>query len=199
MRESTSSHGNGATRRDAHRRWVLAAVDAFEQRLVRFAVRLLRDEEAARDVVQHAFLQLCRQTPGKVKSLEDSAMLARWLFSVARNRAMDLLRQQRKRPSLNGELADDWIGGDQDPAQASEQQEMGQLLLGLVEQLPDAQRESVLLWAEGWNSSEIGEITSRTPATVRVHLHKAFKTLRDHPVVKCLDETRTEAAGKGQR
>ena len=62
------------------------------------------------------------------------------------------------------------------------------MLLSLVDHLPHAQRESVLLWAEGWTAKEIAEITERAPATVRVHLHKALKALREHAAVRKLQE-----------
>lgn len=171
-----------------HRTWVLSAVETFEQRLVRFALRLLGDEESARDVVQHAFLQLCRQTPEKAKELGEGEVVSRWLFSVVRRRTIDLYRQNERQPTVNGELTTESVSSDNGPAYALQQKELGELMLELVDHLPHAQRESVLLWAEGWTAKEIAEITDRAPATVRVHLHKAFSTLRGHAAVRKLQE-----------
>mgnify|MGYP002626610064 CR=1 FL=1 len=84
--------------RQAHHAWVIAALEQHEQRLVRFAVRLLGDEETARDVVQHAFLQLCRQPLGKANELGTGEAVARWLFCVIRRRAYDLFRRKQSRP-----------------------------------------------------------------------------------------------------
>ena len=175
--EKPAAHGADA------RAWVMAAVEEYEQRLVRFAARLLRDQDAARDAVQHAFLQLCRQRPEKI-----DGHLGQWLFRTTRNRAVDLLRKQGRQPIsadglANGELLDQLFSGDCDPAEFAAEEELGRIVLDVVDHLPDAQRESVLLWAEGWTSKEIAKITTRAPATVRVHLHKAFKTLREHPTV----------------
>jgi RNA polymerase sigma-70 factor (ECF subfamily) len=72
------------------------------------------------------------------------------------------------------------------PYERCEQADLGRKLLALVDRLPDAQRECVLLWLEGWSGREIGDITNRTHATVRVHLHKAFTSLREHPEVRRL-------------
>lgn len=171
-----------ASQPTSQRAWVMSAVDTYERRLVRFAARLLGDEEAARDVVQHAFLQLCRQRPEKIDE-----RLGPWLFTAVRNRAFDLLRQRRQQPLGDGAQLDDMPGDDCDPACVLESRELGDLLLALVEKLPDAQRETVLLWLEGHSGVEIANITGCEKSTTRVHLHKAFKTLREHPAVRKIE------------
>src|SRR5262245_52162348 len=75
------------------REWVLAALDQLEGRLLRYAQRLLGGSQVAsatdesRDVVQFVFLRLCDQSPEKIGD-----RLAQWLYTVCRNRAMDVLR-----------------------------------------------------------------------------------------------------------
>src|SRR5439155_5640299 len=74
--------------RDSDRReWVLAALDQFEARLLRYAQRLLGNLDESRDVVQFVFLRLCDQSPAKIGD-----RLAQWLYTVCRNRALDVLR-----------------------------------------------------------------------------------------------------------
>jgi RNA polymerase sigma-70 factor (ECF subfamily) len=174
--------------RDEHRAWVMAAVAAYEQRLVRFAARLVRDEHSARDIVQHTFLKLCGETEERI-----GEKLAQWLFTVCRNRAMDGLRLRRSEVSLdeahfdgNGRLGGTLALRDGDPAEICAARELGERLLTLVETLPEAQRETLLLWLEGWSSPQVAEITGRQPATIRVQLHTALKSLRQHPRVRAL-------------
>ena len=69
------------------REWVLAVLDEFEGKLLRYAQRLLGNPDEARDVVQFVFLRLCDETPD---NLDDR--LAQWLYTVCRNRALDVLR-----------------------------------------------------------------------------------------------------------
>jgi RNA polymerase sigma-70 factor (ECF subfamily) len=161
--------------------WLLAAVSQYEQRLVRFATALVRDEQAARDVVQHAFLELCRRSPADI-----GGHLAQWLFTACRNKAIDVLRQRRRTVSFPDNAAGDLFDGGLSPDELCEQADLGRKLLSLVDRLPDSQRECVLLWLEGWTGGEIGDITGRTHGTVRVHLHKAFTSLRQHPDVRRL-------------
>ena len=69
------------------REWVLAALDQYEGRLLRYAQRLLGNLDEARDVVQFVFLRLCNQLPDQIDD-----RLAQWLYTVCRNRALDVLR-----------------------------------------------------------------------------------------------------------
>ena len=71
------------------RQWVLEAVDQYEVRLLRFAARLLGDEDAARDAVQQAFLQLCGQSAQRLRG-----RVGPWLFAVCRHYAIDVLRKR---------------------------------------------------------------------------------------------------------
>lgn len=174
--------------RDEHRAWIMAAVEAYEQRLVRFAARLVRDEHAARDAVQHTFLKLCGEQADRIGNT-----LGQWLFTVCRNRAIDGLRSRRGHvsldevePHVNGRASGTLTLREDDPAEICESRELGELLLLLVDTLPEAQRETLLLWLEGWNGPQIAEITGRQASTVRVQLHVALKALREHPRVRAM-------------
>ena len=166
---------------DDRRGWVLSVLDEYEARLTRFAARLLGDEEAARDVVQHAFLRLCDQSPGELRD-----RVAQWLFTVCRNRAVDVLRTRGRTTSLDNVDARASLATDQDPAAAVEREELYRRLTALVAGLPANQREAVDLWAEGFTHGQIAEITGRTEGNVRVLVHRALKTLRRHPVARQL-------------
>ena len=68
----------------------------YESALVGYAYTILHDVDLARDAVQDTFLKLYQQNPGKV----DSTGLKAWLFTVCRNRCLDMLRK-RKRTSIS--------------------------------------------------------------------------------------------------
>src|SRR5215813_7475985 len=71
--------------------WIAEALARYEAPLLRFAARLLRDGDRARDTVQETFLQLCEQDRATVEG-----HLAAWLFRVCRNRALDLRRKETR-------------------------------------------------------------------------------------------------------
>ena len=163
------------------RRWVLSVLEAHEGRLTRFAARLLGDEETARDVVQHAFLRLCQQSPEQLRD-----RVTQWLFTVCRNRAVDILRARQRTVSLAETHVQMEPGAELDPAVAAERHDLYRRLNGLVAELPPNQREAVDLWAEGFCYREIAEITGHSEGNVRVLVHRALKTLRQHPLARGL-------------
>ena len=158
------------------RQWVLAAVADHEAALRRYAARMLRDEHAAADAVQHVFLQLCRQTPERI-----GGRLAPWLFQVCRNKVLDMLRRRQRMEPL-AEAACPAVTAD--PAAAAEEADLTQQLEAMLRCLPDGQREALALWSEGLPYQQIAAVTGQSEGNVRVMVHRAFKRLRENRVVR---------------
>lgn len=173
---------------ETRREWVLAALDQYEVRLLRYALRLLGgDLDAARDAVQHAFLKLCGESQASI-----DGRLAAWLFRVCRNRAVDHLRQAGREQSVGWAVPteDETVGTAHPtdrrpgPAEAIESRELAACLRELVAELPATQREALDLWCEGFSYREIAEIISRQEGHVRVLVHRGLTNLRQHPRVR---------------
>src|SRR5688500_14616436 len=173
----------------ARQEWVLAALDRFEERLLRYTQRMLGDLDAARDVVQFAFLRLCDEEPGEI-----GERLAQWLFTVCRNRALDVLRASGKeksngtshlvRPDASVSRTEAQPSREPDPADFAEQADLHFLLRVLINHLPANQREAIDLWAEGFSYAEISNILECQEGNVRVLVHRGLKTIREHPQVQ---------------
>jgi RNA polymerase sigma-70 factor, ECF subfamily len=169
------------------REWVLAALDQYESRLLRYAQRLLGNLDEVRDVVQFVFLQLCDQSPEEIDD-----RLAQWLYTVCRNRALDALR---RKGGVGWASPTDQIKGgghsppcsrEDDPAGLAEQAELHALLRILIEELPANQREALDLWADGFSYQQIASIIDRQEGHVRVLVHRGLKALRELPQVRAL-------------
>src|SRR5438876_12320160 len=94
--------------------WVRAAVDRYAGPLTRYAALITGDPEQARDVVQDTFVRLCDEKPGTV-----NAHLSQWLFTVCRNRALDVQRKEsRMKPLSELEMS---ASPDPSPAAQAEQ------------------------------------------------------------------------------
>ncbi len=172
---------------------MLASVEQYELPLLRYAARMGLDLDLARDCVQHAFLQLCSQSPASLTSGAGP-----WLYRVVRNRAIrstaadtarDPVRRaarRRTRTSQRHRAASDHPTAqrESDPGERSADRELYSLLRGLVAELPAATRELVLLWADGMSHRDIAEVTDRSEGNIRVQLHRAFARLREHTVVR---------------
>lgn len=163
----------------SQKEFVLAALNTFERPLTAYATRLNHgDLHAARDAVQHTFMQLCKQPMAKVAS-----KLAPWLYTVCRNRILDELDSKHQRLTKSDVGFDAVDASATDPAAQFEVDEILQLLRKLFACLPEPEREAIELWSHGFDASEIAEITSKKPGTIRVNLHRAIKRLRQHPEV----------------
>ena len=153
--------------------WVRAAVAQYETPLLRYALRLCRDLEAARDIVQDTFLKLCRAPRPEVEP-----HLAQWLYTVCRNRALDVVRKEGRMNHVHTEVAD--MASDRPPPAAPvERAEAYGRVLALLATLPPRQQEVIRLkFQEGLSYKEIAGITQLTANHVGVIIHEGIKTLR---------------------
>jgi RNA polymerase sigma factor (sigma-70 family) len=159
-----------------HESWVRDAVARFEGPLTLYAARLLRDAEAARDVVQETFLKLCASDRS---AIEDH--LAEWLFTVCRNRALDVLRKEQRMSQLREEQVHRCLSPDPAPIEVAERRELGQRVLELLEALPANQREVLRLkFQNGFSYQEISRISGQSISNVGYLIHAGIKTLRGY-------------------
>jgi RNA polymerase sigma factor (sigma-70 family) len=140
---------------DKNSTWIPQALEQYEARLLRYAARLLGDNEAARDIVQETFLELCKTRRSRVEE-----QLTPWLFRVCRNRAFDLRRKEKRVQALSEEQSQNIESPEPSPQAAIETSQGAQALLGMVQKLPDNQKEIVFLrFQSGLSYKEISEVT----------------------------------------
>lgn len=147
-----------------------------EQALIRYAFSLLRDLEAARDVVQDCFFRLCQQEPESVQSHTKA-----WLFKVCRNRALDVLKKNRRMTTLETQHLEALQEGlyHDSPAELTARRETQQEALHLLEQLPENQREVIRLrFQSDLSYRDIAEVTGLSVSNVGFLLHTGLKQLR---------------------
>ena len=180
-KSKTGPPGPSANQPDA-RQFVLEAFDRYERQLTSYALKFYGGAggnlEAAKDAVQFTFMKLCQQSPAAI-----APKLAPWLYTVCRNRILDDLAKQNKQsfvPDVGSRQLDPGI----DPADVCQRNELFARLPGIVGSLPEAERDVVQLWSEGLRPKEIGEVLDRPPGRVRVQLHRAIKTMKQHPQIQ---------------
>ena len=99
-------------------RFVEQAMAEFESPLIGYAATILNDADRARDVVQDTFIRLCQQDIEKVRD-----NLKSWLFTVCRNRALDLLRKEKRTEPLEDVRWKKVAGPGLQPDEQAEQDE----------------------------------------------------------------------------
>lgn len=157
---------------DGH--WIRSAVDRFEGPLTLYAARLLGDADRARDVVQDAFLKLCGQERSRIEP-----HLAEWLFTVCRNRAMDVLRKENRMSHLTDVPTQERASADPTPSEAMEHRETLSQVVRWLDMLPPNQREVIRLrFQNGFSYKEISRISGHSVANVGYLMHAGMKALR---------------------
>ncbi len=168
--------GNRASRDNE---WVRAAVVRFEGPLTRYAARLIGDADRARDVVQETFLRLCKQERAKVEP-----HLAEWLFTVCRNRTLDILRKEGRMTRLSDDHAQVHPSDEPGPCEVLERRESATRVLQLLENLPPSQREVIRLkFQNGFSYKEISRISGHSVGNVGFLIHTGLKTIRNQLAV----------------
>jgi len=156
--------------------WIRAVLGEFETPLLRHATRILNgDADRARDIVQDTFIKLW-----KADRKEVEPHLAQWLFTVSRNRALDVLRKDGRMISLNGELTRKPAPPQDAPDHASGGSEGKREAIAMLEELPGKQKEAIRLKLQAQLSyKEIAEVMDVTVNHVGVLIHSGLKTIRE--------------------
>lgn len=159
----------------ANGHWIHAAVDLYEGPLLGYATRLTGSVEAARDVVQETFLRLCRSEPTEVQP-----HLAQWLYTVCRNRALELARKETRMKTLTEDRARETTREIAGPTVLVEGRETLSKVLQLLDTLPQKQQEVVRLkFQNGLSYREISAVTELSVTNVGYLLHTALQKLRE--------------------
>jgi RNA polymerase sigma-70 factor (ECF subfamily) len=150
--------------------------------LYRFVYRYVHSPEPAKDLVHEAFLLLWRQ---RTQVDLDGASAKSYLFTIARYRALDYLRRQRREEQWQRRYADP-VMSDAEPAFAADPHqeltasETAAAIRHAVDTLPPRQREVLLLrWQRQASYDEIAETLGISPKTVAVHVGRAIQHLRE--------------------
>ena len=147
----------------------------FAPRVKGYLMRLGASNGQAEEVTQDAMLTVWRKA-----HLFDrkKAAASTWIFTIARNRRIDILRQQ-KYPELD---ANDPALVPDTPAQADDEviaEQRGELVRAALDKLPEEQRELVrLAFYNGWSHGQLADETNLPLGTVKSRLRLAFGRLR---------------------
>lgn len=148
------------------------------------ALKYMQNEEAAKDVLQDAYIQAFR----KLDTLENPEKFASWLGIIVANTAKNAL--QKKNPMLFSEIV-----GDQEeeefeyqiedesienqPEIAYSQRETQELVHELIDSLSEEQRMCILMFhIEGQSISEIAESLGCSENTVKSRLNYGRKNIK---------------------
>ena len=142
-------------------------VTAHQDRIYTLCLRMTGDREDAQDAAQEAFLNAWRG----LASFQGDSSFSTWLYRLASNACIDLLRKRKRRQERENFCSlDDEEAGWLEPRQALERE---------LRALPDHQREILVMReVSGLSYQEIGELLSLDLGTVKSRLARARLALK---------------------
>ena len=156
-----------------HDRFV-ALFDGHFDRLFRYMNRLSGDPDLAADVVQDAFVKLYQRgalpdTPGA------------WLVTVAMNLLRNAQTMRARRSRLLKVVPDAETFADRPitPAHATESRELNRRVRTALDQMPERERQLLLLRSVGYSYREIAQALDLQEASVGTLLARAKRVFRD--------------------
>lgn len=152
--------------------------------IYRWSVVATGDPDDAEDVAQEVLVRL-HDHLGRYRS---GSRFTSWLYRITRNAATDRLRSRARRRRLRVEGALASAGASVDgPDERLLHAETDRIVRSFLEALPDRQRQVVdLIDLQGHDPAEAAAMLGIEAGTVRVHLHRARRSLRsrllaEHP------------------
>src|SRR6478609_4809266 len=169
-----------------------AVYDKHHQALYRYCRSILRHEEDAQDALQSTMAKAFAALQTEQRDID----LKPWLFRIAHNEAISILRRRRETDEL-GDVPEFSPMEDR----VFEREELRNLQLDLAD-LPDRQRAALVLRElNGLSHAEIAAVLETTPSTVKHTIFEARNALfacREGREMGCHDVRRLLSDGDGR-
>lgn len=159
---------------------LVSLLERYQHRLYRFLLRMVHDPATAEDLFQQTWLRVAENA----RKYDASRPLEPWLFSIARNAAIDHLRRVRPEsldePLPSGDTRAEMIPGAQPGAVEvmMGQQRSSRIADALGELTPIYCEVVTLRFEEEMKLEEIAEVLEIPLSTVKTRLRRALDALR---------------------
>lgn len=160
----------------------------YQNRLVAVFFHMIRDQEAAEDLAQEAFLRIYRAR----NNYKPTAKFSTWLFRIAGNLASNSRRSKGRKKEVPLSIRDSGPLGPRPqekmfaeksghmPTRQLARTEVQSVVQDALGELNERQRMALLLHKfEGMSYADIGEAMEMSPAAVKSLLSRARENLRD--------------------
>jgi RNA polymerase sigma factor (sigma-70 family) len=145
--------------------------DRYHQRLYRYCLAIVGNSEDAQDALQNTMVKVLGALPGEERRIQ----LKPWLYRIANNESIELLRRRRETRRLDPELEAAGSG----LAEEVEMRERLQRLVSDLDELPERQRGALVMRElAGLDFAEIGTALGTSGAAARQTLYEARLSLR---------------------
>jgi RNA polymerase sigma-70 factor, ECF subfamily len=157
-------------------------VERYAPRVLRFGIKMCRDEEDAREVVQDTLLAAARG----MRDFRGTSTVSTWLYAIARRFCIkrrtrgDAARGEHEPLDAAAEAAHpELVETEKTPEQQASARQLEAALESAIQALEPGYREVLVLRdVEGLTAPEVAEVLSMTVEAVKSRLHRARSQLR---------------------
>jgi RNA polymerase sigma-70 factor (ECF subfamily) len=145
-----------------------------ERQSFALCLRLTGNRTDAADALQETQIAVWRN----LHRFEGRCPFGAWVFSIARNAALSVVRSRGRRPETGP-------GGPGRPAPRRAGRPFADVVVetltvqGALETLPDNHREALLLWVGGMSYAQVAEVMGAPLNSVKVWIHRARTKLKE--------------------
>ena len=158
-------------------------VRRYQRPIAAYVYRMVGDYDAALDLTQEVFIKVYNS----LTRYRSEFKFSTWIYKIAHNAAIDHLRRHAVRDQaltsgIDGEHREVLIESRRlTPEQESERKERRTEIESVVQLLPAAYRELIVLrHSQDLSYDEIAEVTGLPLGTVKNRLFRARESMRDH-------------------
>lgn len=154
-------------------RWV---VKTHQRMIFSLALKMLCDEEEAKDIVQETFIRVWQS----IRNYDPQKTFSTWVYTIASRLCIDRLKRSSRMVVLpEDEITLRRFASDTDSQQSLENREWVSIVRMIAEGLSDKQRlVFTLCQLEGIPSAEVEQITGLDAKQVKSNLYVARQTIR---------------------
>jgi RNA polymerase sigma-70 factor (ECF subfamily) len=155
--------------------------DKYSRLIYSLTLRIVRNEEEARELQQDVFLQVWHKA-GLFDNERGSFVT--WLVTLAHNKSINTLRSRRyKKSALEakqdiGDITHESTVDHHTPLSSTMESDERRHVLAALEQIPEAQRKALYLsYYEGYSQSEIADMLGEPLGTIKTRMRKGMMKL----------------------
>jgi len=160
-----------------------ALLARHQAEVYRFGMKMCRDPEDAKDVLQETLLAASRG----VQDFRGASSLSTWLYTIARSHCLKKRRRSKSAPEVERSLETDasadvarLVAPGEAPDEALANQEVERALASAIADLEPMYREVLLLRdVEGLTAAQVAEVVGVSVQAVKSRLHRARLVLRE--------------------
>ena len=142
----------------------------YRGRIYAYILRMIGDRDRADDIFQDTFSRIYRSSLNSDKEVKRASS---YIFTTARNRCLNAIRDKKQTTDV-----EDYHQVVYQPSY--ENAELSELVKTSLDLLPEHYREAFILREyDGLSYQEIAELTGQTLASVKIHIFRAKKKLRE--------------------